>query len=126
MRREAYWITPEGEVVEVERKHINKIIGNTELFGLTIEKIKETYDKYSEPLGLEGKAREEIMRNLILQGWIRIRWKPKEWAYTVQMVKDPSTEKNLRNWFSEYGKERDLKVLWITTEKTSCKPPQNK
>jgi hypothetical protein len=111
MIREAYWITPEGEVIEVERKHINKIIGNPELFGLSFEKITEVYARYSEPLGLEGKAREEIMRNLILQGWIRIRWKPREWAYTVQMVKNEATEKNLRKWFEEYGKGRDLRVM---------------
>ncbi len=113
MRREAYWITPEGEVVEVERKHINKIIGNPELFGLTFEKIKKVYDKYNEPLGLEGKAREEIMRKLILQDWIRIRWKPKEWAYTVQMVKDPQIQKNLDNWLMKFEQKPDLKVLWI-------------
>jgi hypothetical protein len=60
----------------VEIRHINKIIGNPELFGLTIEKIKKVYDKYNEPLGLEQKP--------------------------------------------------DIKVLWITIKKTSCKPQQNK
>lgn len=99
MRKEAYWITPDGEVIKVKTTHIDEVIRNPELFGLNIEDIKALYKKYDEPLGLEGKAREEIMLNLILVGWIRIRWKPKEYSYTVQMKQSPETETNLKNWF---------------------------
>lgn len=70
---QAYWISPYGQVVEVGTNHINLIIANPKKFGYTKEKIKEVYDKYGEPLGVEGKAREEIISDVVSKGWIRVR-----------------------------------------------------
>jgi hypothetical protein len=109
MRKEAYWITPDGRVITVKTTHIDEVIRTPELFGLNIEEIKALYEKYAEPLGLEGKAREEIMRDLILVGWIRIRWKPKEYSYTVQMKQSPETETNFKNWLESLEPKQDYK-----------------
>jgi len=111
MRKEAYWITPDGKLIAVKTTHIDEVIITPEIFGLKIEDIKALYEKYAEPLGLEGKAREEIMKNLILQGWIRIRWKPKEWSYTVQMHRNEKTETNFKNWLESLDSKPDFKVL---------------
>jgi len=70
---QAYWISPYGEVVEVGTNHIQLIISNPKKFGYTEDKIKEIYDKYNEPLGIEGKAREEIIKDVVNKGWIRVR-----------------------------------------------------
>lgn len=70
---EAYWITPYGKIMEVDARHINAIIRNPELFGLTREEIVEIYKRHKEPMGWEGKAREEIILELVKRGWIRIR-----------------------------------------------------
>ena len=49
------------------------VIKHPKKFGYTDQKIKDIYDKYGEPLGQEGKAREEIILDLINHGWIRVR-----------------------------------------------------
>ncbi|HPS30826.1 MAG TPA: hypothetical protein PLZ43_11260 [bacterium] len=113
MRREAYWISPEGTVITVNTKHINEVISHPEVFGLTIEAIRAVYEKYDEPMGLEGKAREEIMTGLILKGWIRIRWKDRVYSYTVQMRKDEVTEANFRKWLSGFEKIPDTSVSYL-------------
>jgi len=113
MRREAYWITPEGGVISVKTTHIGEIIRTPELFGLTIEEIRSIYEIYGEPIGLEGKAREEIMRKLILQGWIRIRWKPKEYSFTVQMIQSEKTETGFKNWLNTLKTKPDCKILYV-------------
>ncbi len=80
----AYWISRRGEVVEVTRNHIATVIENPKKFGYTYEEIKEIYDKHDESMGVEGKAREEIIRDLIKKGWIRIR-KYKRKGYSVNI-----------------------------------------
>lgn len=70
---QAYWISRFGEVVEVGTNHINMVIKHPKKFGYTDKKIKDIYDKYGEPLGQEGKAREEIIVALVKSGWIRVR-----------------------------------------------------
>ncbi len=69
----AYWISNLGEVVEVGTNHINMVIKNPKKFGYTTDQIKDVYDKYDERMGQEGKAREEIILNLVNHGWIRVR-----------------------------------------------------
>lgn len=59
------------------------VIDNPEKFGLTKEKIKETFDAYGEPLHHEGRAREDIIKRLVRKKWIRIRKWPNKF-YTVQ------------------------------------------
>ena len=69
----AYWISPKGEVLPVGTNHIDIVIKNPEKFGYTMEKIQALYDKHGEDMGREGKAREEIIIDLVRKGWIRIR-----------------------------------------------------
>ena len=70
---QAYWISPYGELLEVGTNHIQLIINNPKVFGYTKDQIKQIYDKYNEPMGVEGKAREEIIKNVVTKGWLRIR-----------------------------------------------------
>lgn len=70
---DAYWISPSGDLIEVDDKHISTIKQNPEIFGLTYDYIKGLYDKYGERYNWEGKAREELITNLLKRGWIRIR-----------------------------------------------------
>lgn len=69
----AYWISPRGEVLPVSTNHIDVVIKNPKKFGLTTDVIEKTYEKYNERMGQEGKAREEIIINLLNKGFIRIR-----------------------------------------------------
>ena len=71
----AYWISPRGEVIDThDERHINYVWSNPEQFKLTQKDIAAVYKKYKERIGQEGKAREEIMIDLMKQGWLRARF----------------------------------------------------
>lgn len=69
----AYFISPVGLVLPVFQTHIQKIIDEPEIFGLTGEYVLSKYDEYHEVLGHEGMARNEIIAGLLAKGWIRVR-----------------------------------------------------
>ena len=94
------FISPQGEVVEVEQSHINTVILYPARFGITTQEIESVYAKHKEPVGVEGSAREEILCNLVMQGWIRLRRyiKPQEqWSITVNELND-RTRLFLHDW----------------------------
>lgn len=93
----AYWISPKGAIIEVDGKHISMVISNPKKFGLSKESIKAIYDKYNEPVGLEGKAREYILKNLFKNGWIRIRKYRNFWSVNMKQLTN-KTYSWLQNW----------------------------
>jgi hypothetical protein len=93
----AYWISPIGDLFEVGTSHIAEVIKDPEKFGLKLENIKEIYRKHNEPLGLEGKARREILIQIIQQGWIRLRRYRESWSVTVYRFSN-ETKHQLQNW----------------------------
>lgn len=69
-----WWVSPGKEIIPVSGStHIDEIIRNPERFGFTKEEIEETYFRHNERIGLEGQAREEIMKKAMDNGWIRAR-----------------------------------------------------
>lgn len=94
MASEGYWLSPSGDIIPVDTSHIDLVIKNPEKFRTTKEEIKKIYKKHEEPVGLEGKAREEIMVDLIRDGWIRIRYVPRKDFFTVQLDKLSERKKN--------------------------------
>lgn len=97
--KKAYWISPSGEVIDCATTHISEVINKPEQFGLTREGIEGLYKQHDEPLGHEGKAREEIMLDLIKKGWTRIRWVPSKYSWTVQIADlTKRVMDNLQNW----------------------------
>ena len=83
----AYWISPNGKIKSAGIRHINDILDNPKMFGLTSAYIKKVQDKYpNERLGQEGNAREEIMIRAMQNGWVRARQNRNSWilqAYTL-------------------------------------------
>jgi len=49
------------------------VLSQPERFGFTKDRVVAIYEKYGERLGFEGFAREEILREAIRGGWIRVR-----------------------------------------------------
>lgn len=76
----AYWITPQAKVIEVKKLHIDEIIKKPEVFGETKKSLQDTFDKYSENYGIEGKARNDILIRIIKRGYIRIRQRRNDWS----------------------------------------------
>jgi hypothetical protein len=83
----AYWISPRGDVLSARTRHLDDIRKYPEKFGYTQEMIKAIYDEHGERLGIEGKAREDILNDLIRQGWIRMRRYPNRfWSVNVNRL----------------------------------------
>jgi hypothetical protein len=94
----AFWISPNGAIMSVHRSHINEVIRRPEKFGMTTVEIEEVYRQFKEPLGLEGQAREQIIRHLVTQGWIRIREYRHHVTIHVNTLSGQDTKKRLQRF----------------------------
>jgi len=72
----AMFISPKGDFIAGDTSHIDMVTSNPRKFGYTIEEIRKIYEKYKERMGVEGRARDEILINIMKQGWIHIRRRP--------------------------------------------------
>lgn len=79
----ALWITPSGKYIYVPISHIDTVLNNLGIFGITKEYIDSVYDKHKEIKYVEGLAREEIIKELVRKGFIRIREYRIKWTITV-------------------------------------------
>jgi len=94
----AMFISPKGEFIAGSSSHIDMVTDNPKKFGYTIEDIRKIYEKYNERMGIEGKARDEILTNLISNGWIHIRRRPnKYWAVLINKM-TKKTQGFLYDW----------------------------
>jgi len=83
----AYWISPKNEIVNVPTNHIDVVISNPETFGMTKDEIEVVYTKHGEPVGMEGEAREEIIRDLVKKNWIRVRqYRNQGWSVNINRL----------------------------------------
>jgi hypothetical protein len=100
VKYQAYWVSPSGSVVPTEGgHHIVSVIANPVKFGYTKEDIVNRYQKYGETLGKEGKAREEIMVELMKKNWIRLRYIPRGDMWTAQLSRYTDRQKGfLFDW----------------------------
>jgi hypothetical protein len=86
---QAFWISPSGKAIEVERFHISTIMDDPKKFNTTEAELKKTYKKHKEQYSpfIEGFAREEIMIDMMKKGWIRTRYVRKTNTWTIQVAK---------------------------------------
>jgi hypothetical protein len=94
LRSEAFFISPKGELVGVGMgTHIDIITSNPEKFGYTKEHVRKTYEKYGERIGVEGKAREELILDVVERGWIHVRKRAKMgWMVNVMRMTKKSRD----------------------------------
>jgi hypothetical protein len=87
MQLEAFWYK-NGKLFEMsDSKHIQFIVKNPEKFGISKDRINDIYNKYNEPIGFEGKAREELIKEVASNGWIRIRHYSRPDYWSIQFDK---------------------------------------
>ena len=100
--RGAFFISPEGELINVSNTyHIQVITDNPEMFGLSLEQIRDTYMKYNEKMNIEGQARAEIIMDIVEKGWIHIRKEIKNcWRINVWKMNE-TTRKILSKWAND-------------------------
>ncbi|MCL1904476.1 MAG: hypothetical protein FWF94_08715 [Oscillospiraceae bacterium] len=101
-KADSYWISPTGKVLPVSTLHITEVLANHESYSFRREQLEAIYEKHGERLGGEGKAREEIMTDLLKRGWFRIRYVAKQDAYTIQCF---NFDKRQRDYLSHWAKD---------------------
>jgi len=110
LRDSAFWINKNGKFFTLDKssgdRHIYYIVDNPEIFGYTKERIQKIYQKYdehdpydNEKNPMEGKAREEIIIDVLKDGWIRIRnyLKQSRWSINIYQL-DKQTKYSLQEW----------------------------
>ena len=112
----AYWISPRGVIYPVGDNHISSVISSPETFGLTREQIDAAYAEEGERIGLEGKAREKIILDLVDKGWVRIRNYLRT-GWVVNLNKMTRRAKDyLWHWASEMISSNQPKLSSVTIE----------
>jgi hypothetical protein len=101
----AYWLSPSKDIIPVDSVHIETILSNIDQFGLTQEYIDEVAEKHGGKHELRdgGKAREEIMIDVMKKGWVRVRKNRETWVIQLDAPtlnsKISRTQKNaIVNW----------------------------
>ena len=127
----AYWLTPKGQIIDCgARTHIDYIVKSPGKFGLKEDDLRAIYDRYGEPYGFEGKAREEIIVKALEKGFIRLRKYKDVWSATVWDY-NRKTAKMLSNWAygmlsGEYGTvEKDKWAEVKINQMHAGTPPKN-
>jgi hypothetical protein len=100
VKYQAYWIDPYGSIIPLTaNRHIHEIINNPEKFNLTTKEIAAVYKRKKERIGSEGEAREEIMFNLIKNGWGRIRYINQKDSFIIQVFNlNHQQKENIYDW----------------------------
>lgn len=101
MQKEGYWIN-ENIIYDVTNNiHVRKIKENPSIFKTTENHIKNLENQYNEKIEQEGKAREILIKEASMNGWIRVRHytKPDYWSIQFdEWEKRKETVKSFVEW----------------------------
>ena len=73
LRGVGYWIMLDGSVRQVATSHVAELIRDPAAFGWTRSELEACYARHGERLGLEARAREELVVATVQRGFVRIR-----------------------------------------------------
>lgn len=105
----AFWISPTGTIYPVGISHIAEVIRCPERFGLERTYLEAVYRKHMEPMGLQGKAREEIVKALLERNWCRVR-EYRDYL-SIQLLRlDHASAHRLISFFSSVQYPLDLQI----------------
>lgn len=86
-QHQAYFLSPDSDIIPVFLTHISKVIENPSRFGLTHRYIINSYKYFNETMQNEGYAREKILFKILKNGWVRIRYYPRNDCFVFQIFK---------------------------------------
>jgi len=122
---DAYWISPAGQILPVKLTHIREVLDAPEAYSFSIEELHAYYKKYKEPIGFEGKARQEIMTILIGRGWVRLRYIRKESRWSIECsVLRKRVKENIWAWavgHLQANKQSRYDIVRITELDRDCR-----
>jgi len=68
-----FWYVPQWGFLWVPDNHIAVVLRNPAMFGFTFEELRDRFRAHGEKIGLEGRARREILVELMGRGYHRLR-----------------------------------------------------
>jgi hypothetical protein len=122
MQAKGYWVRG-NKILDMGQSHIRYVIDNSEAFGLTKDYVEDVYAKYNESLGVEGKAREELIKRVSSNGWVRVRhYVGKRDYWSIQCDDIDKRIKTIKNFVEhmvyveeEMRQDDELQILGYTT-----------
>jgi hypothetical protein len=97
--RKMAWIDPSGRQLEFGTNHIGAIIQHPSKFGTNKSEVESIFKKYNEVIPSEGKARDEIIRDVVKKGFVRVRQQKNYTSMTIDKLVG-GTKKLLQKWAS--------------------------
>ncbi len=98
MEATGYWYR-KGKLFDLgSQKHVDFIIKYPEKFDLPKGYVETLYDFHNEKIGVEGKAREALIKEVAKDGWIRVRHyvRPKDY-WSIQFDVFRSRKKDIKS-----------------------------
>jgi hypothetical protein len=126
-----FWIK-EDRIIDIGTEtYISYLIKHPEIFNLTREEIVTQYQNFGEKLGFEGKARKVIIKELLKNGWIRVRQKRNHWIIELEKLEDKYDVLGsfFRHLYGNYKKGLQEEIFindLYTNETFNCQVSQNK
>ncbi|MCB5230981.1 MAG: hypothetical protein WCX83_05845 [Candidatus Cloacimonas sp.] len=102
MEFSSYWISPWGEIIEIEDHPVKRIVREPALFGYEYDELQMIYTKYSDRNEMKGEATKAVISDLVQKGWIYcyLRNNGNEWSIELYKL-DKQTRPNLLLWVTE-------------------------
>ena len=97
----AWWLhAPDCSIQSVPETHIGLVCARPEIFNRTETELRAIFRRHGEVWASENRARKEILSGLLAEGWIRLRFYPRDFG-----------------WTAEYSVQRDWRevrdALWV-------------
>jgi hypothetical protein len=98
----SYWISPKGQIIEIEDHPVKRMVEDPSLFGYTYDQLHIIYIKYSDVNEMKGEATKVVIQDMIYKGWsyCHRRNSAGDW-YTSVLKLDKITRFNLQLWAKE-------------------------
>ena len=109
MLGKGYWAIDRHYIEVTNDKHIEAIIKNPKIFGLTDKIVTDVFKKHKEKVGTEGNAREELIIMASKSGAIRVRHYLKPDYWSVQFDEWKKRRKDIK-YFIEWA-VLDAKIM---------------
>jgi hypothetical protein len=73
MQGAGYWVNGDQIIDVTFTSHIDYLRDYSEDFGFSKQEVDETFQRHREKLGVEGRARKELIKRATMRGWIHVR-----------------------------------------------------
>ncbi len=106
----AFWISPDGKSYKVPQTHIKFVLNHPELFQADLDKYETLVNKYNESWGDENKARIDFLKDIVKEGWVRVRFRKKGYLYVLETWQwnQEDIDDRIRPWAKQVNERAEI------------------